>query len=141
MWIVYSDGACSGNPGPAAWGAVVLPPTGEPQHLSASLGRATNQVAELSGAIEGLRATPESCSVELVSDSQYVLKGLSEWRLGWEKKGFRNSKGQPVANMELWRQLYSVADLRNVTTRWVKGHNGDPYNEMADKLATGALRN
>lgn len=140
MWTVYADGACSGNPGPAAWGAVVIPPGGAPTCLSASLGRGTNQVAELSAALEGLRATPESARVELVCDSQYVLKGLTEWRAGWERRGFKNSKGEGVANLDLWKQLYRVADARKVTTRWVRGHNGDPYNEMADKLATGAVR-
>ena len=77
--------------------------------------------------------------MELVSDSQYVLKGLMEWRGGWERKGFRNSKGEPVANLALWKRLFAVADARRVTTRWVRGHNGDPHNERADALANKAL--
>lgn len=141
MWTVYSDGACSGNPGPAGWGAVVLGPDKVPQPHSAYIGRATNQVAELTAALEGLQRTPEGVQVELVSDSQYVLKGLTEWRAGWERRGWKNSKGEAVANQPLWKQLYAVADKRQLKTRWVRGHNGDPFNEQADGLATGAIKN
>ena len=141
MWMVYSDGACSKNPGPASWGAVVLPPnSAPPQPFSSYIGMGTNQIAELTAAIEGLKRTPENTAVELVSDSQYVLKGLGEWRAGWERRGFVNSKGDPVANQALWKQLYTVADRRKVTTRWVRGHSGDKYNEQADALATSALK-
>ena len=94
----------------------------------------------MTAAIEGLSVVPEGASVELVSDSQYVLKGLSEWRAGWERKGFKNSKGEIVANLALWKRLFSIADARRVTTRWVRGHNGDVYNERADALANTALR-
>ena len=78
-------------------------------------------------------------TVELVSDSQYVLKGLTEWRAGWERKGFRNSKGEPVANLALWKRLFAAADQRRVSVRWVRGHNGDRCNEKADALANKAL--
>ena len=83
---------------------------------------------------------PPGDAVELVSDSQYVLKGLSEWRAGWERKGYKNSKGEQVANLALWKRLFALADARKVSTRWVRGHNGDPYNERADALANQALR-
>jgi ribonuclease HI len=83
---------------------------------------------------------PEGATVELVSDSQYVLKGLSEWRKGWERKNWRNSKNEPVANLELWKRLFAVADARRVSVRWVRGHNGDTHNETADRLANEALR-
>ena len=75
-----------------------------------------------------------------MSDSQYVLKGISEWRTGWERKGFRNSKGEVVANLALWKQLFAIVDARKVSTRWVRGHNGDVHNERADALANLALR-
>ena len=101
------------------------------------IGIGTNQIAELTGAIEGLSRVPEGAAVELVSDSQYVLKGLTEWRAGWERRGFRNSKNEAVANLALWKRLYQVADARKVTTRWVRGHNGDLFNEQADILAQG----
>jgi ribonuclease HI len=141
-WVAYTDGACApSNPGPAAWGAVVIAPDGgEAAAHSGFIGRGTNQIAEITAAVEGLSRTPEGASVELVSDSQYVLKGLTEWRAGWERKGYRNSKGEPVANLALWKSLFALADKRRVTTRWVRGHNGDFHNEQADQLATEALR-
>lgn len=141
-WIAYTDGACApSNPGPAGWGVVVLAPAGgEVTEHYGFIGPGTNQIAELNAAIEGLARTPAGAEVELVSDSQYVLKGLSEWRAGWERKGYRNSKGEPVANLDLWKSLFALADQRRVRTRWVRGHNGDRYNERADALANTALR-
>ncbi len=141
-WLAYTDGACApSNPGPAGWGAVLLAPAGQTsdEHYG-FIGPGTNQIAELTAAIEGLTRVPVGAAVELVSDSQYVLKGLSEWRAGWERKGFRNSKGDPVANLALWKRLFAIADARKVTTRWVRGHNGDKYNERADALANLALQ-
>lgn len=141
MWVTYTDGACApSNPGPAAWGAVVIAPDGTEVEAAGFIGPGTNQIAELTAAIEGLLRTPEAGEVELVSDSQYVLKGISEWRAGWERKGFRNSKGEQVANLALWKRLFALADRRRVTTRWVRGHNGDQRNEQADQLAVAALR-
>ena len=141
-WIAYTDGACApSNPGPAGWGAVLLPPGGgaASDHYG-FIGPGTNQIAELTAAIEGLSRVPVGAAVELVSDSQYVLKGISEWRGGWERKGWRNSKGEPVANLGLWKRLFALADERCVSTRWVRGHNGDAHNERADALANKALR-
>jgi ribonuclease HI len=141
-WTVYTDGACAPtNPGPAAWGAVILPPQGGSlEQARGFIGHGTNQIAEITAAIEGLTRVPVGVVVELVSDSQYVLKGLSEWRAGWERRGFRNSKNEPVANLELWKRLFAVADARKVRVRWVRGHNGDALNEQADALANQALR-
>jgi ribonuclease HI len=140
-WLAYTDGACApSNPGPAAWGAVLIAPaTGAESDHFGFIGHGTNQIAELTAAIEGLARIPEGAAVELVSDSQYVLKGLTEWRAGWERKGFRNSKGDPVANLALWKRLYAAADARRVSVRWVRGHNGDRCNEKADALANVAL--
>ena len=140
-WTAYTDGACApSNPGPAGWGAVVIGPDGasETEHFG-FIGHGTNQIAELTAAIEGLSRVPERHAVELVSDSQYVLKGLKEWRAGWERRGWRNAAGQPVANRALWERLFALADQRTVTTRWVRGHNGDHYNELADALANRSL--
>jgi len=141
-WTAYTDGACAPtNPGPAAWGAVILGPDGQTlEQARGYIGRGTNQIAEITAALEGLLRVPEGVVVELVSDSQYVLKGLSEWRAGWERRGFRNSKNEPVANLELWKKLFAVADRRRVKVRWVRGHNGDVLNERADALANQALR-
>ena len=140
-WSVYTDGACApSNPGPASWGVVVLPPSnGGINEHHGFIGHGTNQIAEITAAIEGLSRTPAAAAVELVSDSQYVLKGLSEWRSGWERRGWKNAKGEPVANQELWRRLFALADQRKVETRWVRGHNGDRFNERTDELANLAL--
>jgi ribonuclease HI len=139
-WKAYTDGgAAPTNPGPSAWGAVVIAPDQRVERFNGFSGHGTNQSAELTAAIEGLLRVPTGVSVELVSDSQYVLKGLTEWRAGWERRGFRNAKNDVVANLELWKRLYAVADMRVVTTRWVKGHRGDLYNEMADTLVGEAL--
>jgi ribonuclease HI len=139
-WIAYTDGACApSNPGPAGWGAVLIAPDGTETDHFGFIGLGTNQIAELTAAVEGLMLAPAGAEVELVSDSQYVLKGLSEWRAGWERKGWRNSKGEPVANLALWKQLFAVADARRVSVRWVRGHNGDRCNEKADVLANKAL--
>ena len=140
-WTAYTDGACAPtNPGPSGWGAVLIAPDGgaETDHYG-YIGQGTNQIAELTAAIEGLSRVPRGAEVELVSDSQYVLKGLTEWRAGWERKGYRNSKGEPVANLALWKRLFEAADARRVKVRWVRGHNGDRCNEKADKLANKAL--
>ncbi len=141
-WVTYTDGACApSNPGPSGWGVVLIAPDGvtESDHFG-FIGPGTNQIAELTAALEGLQRVPVGEAVELVSDSQYVLKGLSEWRAGWERKGFKNSKGETVANLALWKKLFAVADARKVSVRWVRGHSGDPYNERADALANKALR-
>lgn len=141
QYIVYSDGACAPtNPGPASWGAVVIGGVPTIRMFYGFIGPGTNQVAEVTAAIEGIRLTPVGSAVELVSDSQYTLKGIKEWRKGWEKRGWRNAAGQPIANKALWVTLFALVDERYVTTRWVKGHSGDVYNERADMLAGMGLK-
>ena len=141
-WAAYTDGACAPtNPGPAAWGAVILDPEGAVQiQAKGFIGHGTNQIAEITAAIEGLARIPPGEPVELVSDSQYVLKGLSEWRAGWVRRNWRNARNEPVANRALWERLFEVADARRVSVRWVRGHAGDRFNEAADALANDALR-
>jgi ribonuclease HI len=140
VWTCFTDGGCQGNPGPCAWGAVVIAPDGGAKtEGSGFLGHGTNQIAELRAALHGLEMTPVGAEVLLVSDSQYALKGLTEWRRGWEAKGFRNSKGEIVANLALWKLLYAAADLRKVRTQWVKGHSGHEHNERCDVLAGLAI--
>lgn len=138
-YVIFTDGGCHGNPGPAGVGVSVLEAGTEMLAYGAYIGKATNQVAELSAAISGLQSVPEGSVIELVSDSQYVLKGLSEWRKGWEANGWISSSGKTVANLAYWKMLYAVADKRRVTTRWVKGHSGDVYNERCDQLANDAI--
>jgi len=139
-WQAFTDGACAPtNPGPAGWGAVLIAPQGAETDHFGFIGLGTNQIAELTAALEGLQRIPPGAAVELVSDSQYVLKGLTEWRAGWERKGWRNSKGEAVANLALWKLLFAAADARHVSVRWVRGHTGDRCNEKADALANKAL--
>ena len=139
MWKVYADGSCKGNPGPAGWGTVTISPEGFIFKKNGYIGKATNQIAELTAALEGLKGIPAGVKVELVSDSQYTLKGISEWRSGWERKGWKNSKNEIIANFDIWMALYKEVDIRKVATRWVKGHNGDEYNEICDALAGDAI--
>lgn len=138
-FVVYSDGGCHGNPGPAGWGVVVLEAGRVVEVAGGYLGRQTNQIAELEAAIAGLTRTPTGSVVELVSDSQYVLKGISEWRKGWEARGWLNSARQPVANQAIWQRLFALVDARKVKVRWVKGHTGDLHNERCDELARQAI--
>lgn len=138
-FVVYSDGGCHGNPGPAGWGVVVLQGGRVVGVAGGFLGHQTNQIAELEAAIAGLTRTPAGSVVELVSDSQYVLKGISEWRKGWEARGWLNSNKQPVANKAIWQRLFALVDARKVKVRWVKGHTGDPHNERCDELARQAI--
>ena len=140
LWTVYSDGGSFPNPGPCAFGTVVISPEGVVREHSGFIGHGSNQIAEITAAIRGLELTPAGASVLLISDSQYTLKGLTQWRAGWERNGWRNAKKEPVANQPLWRELYAVADARRVDTRWVKGHSGDARNERCDALAGAALR-
>lgn len=137
---LYTDGGCHGNPGPAGWGAVAVQAGRVVLERNDFIGVATNQVAELTAAIKGLAATPVGAIVELISDSQYVLKGISEWRKGWAARGWVNAAGQPVANKVLWVALYAEVDKRSVTTRWVRGHSGNIFNERCDVLATEAIK-
>lgn len=140
-FVVYSDGGCRNNPGPAGWGVVIVDADSGAvlEECSGFIGTATNQVAELVAAIEGLSRIPIGAAVELVSDSQYTLRGLTEWRAGWIRRGWRNSNNEPVANQDHWKKLYAVADKLKITTRWVKGHNGDHYNERCDALAANVI--
>lgn len=140
MWKIWCDGACSGNPGPCGWGSVVENPDGvRSEHSGFIQQTGTNNIAELTAAIESLKLTPVGAHVHLCSDSQYVLKGLKEWLPVWMKKGWRTSTGKPVLNKELWQQLNALDQDRRVVVEWVRGHNGHTENEIADQLAVQAV--
>lgn len=138
--VVYTDGACSGNPGPGGWGWAVAP-DGSPSG-SGGDPETTNQRMELRAVLEALRflgADSESRPIEVVSDSTYVVNCFRDgWWKRWRRNGWKNSKKQPVANADLWQPLVDVVSASNVTFRWVKGHSGDPMNDLVDQLAVAA---
>jgi ribonuclease HI len=140
--VITCDGATENNGQPGArggWGAVVRHPD-RVELLSGPLAPpATNQRAELTAAVEALSALPGSRAVRLRSDSQYVIKGMTEWLSGWQRRGWRNAQGQTVANQDLWLALVAAAKPHRVCWEWVRGHNGDPDNEQADRLAVAAI--
>lgn len=139
-YMVYCDGACTGNPGPAAWGAVVVSPNGSIREHCGWIGLATNQIAELSAAIGALATIPEGCEVVIYSDSQYLVKGVGEWIDGWKRRGWRTAGGSRVANLDLWQNLDRLRSIYRLRAIWVKGHAGNPMNERADRLARSAIR-
>lgn len=135
---IYTDGACSGNPGPGGWGAVLIYGDHE-KDLSGNALETTNNRMELMAAIKSLESLKESCSVELTTDSQYVRQGITEWIHGWKKNNWRNAQKKPVKNKDLWQLLDAETKRHKVNWHWVKGHAGHPMNERADQLATSAI--
>jgi len=132
--VIYSDGACSGNPGPGGWGAILI--SGE--HVKEIHGgepATTNNRMELMAAIQALEALKRPCKVEVHTDSQYVMKGISEWIRGWKVRGWKTADNKPVKNEDLWRRLDAARAKHDVAWNWVKGHAGHELNERADELA------
>jgi ribonuclease HI len=137
--VAYTDGACIGNPGPGGWGVFVAYPDGEGVDLGGADENTTNNRMELRAAIEAVRATLEVPAVTIVTDSQYVQRGITEWVKRWKRSGWTNADGKPVANRDLWAELDALADDR-VTWEWRRGHAGDPGNERAHALASSWAR-
>ena len=138
--IVHTDGACSGNPGPGGWGAI-LAFNGTRKELSGGEAETTNNRMELMGAIAALESLKRPCKVEMHVDSAYVKDGITKWIHGWKRNGWKTADKKPVKNTELWQRLDALRDLHAVEWRWVKGHSGDPGNERADLLANkGVLK-
>jgi ribonuclease HI len=132
--LIYTDGACKGNPGPGGWGAWLR--CGEyERELSGGDPKTTNQRMELTAALEALSALTKPCTVTLYTDSKYVLGGITSWITGWKRNGWKNAAKQPVKNADLWRALDAATDGHEIDWRWVKGHAGDLGNERADALA------
>jgi ribonuclease HI len=136
---IFTDGACSGNPGPGGWGAI-LRYNGQVRELSGGEALTTNNRMELMAAISALGALKEPCKVDLWTDSNYVRDGISGWIDGWKKNGWKTAARQPVKNAELWQALDEARKRHKVTWHWVKGHAGHPENERADELARLAMK-
>jgi ribonuclease HI len=141
---LFTDGACSGNPGPGGWAFILVhPATGKSRDSSGAEPETTNNRMELMGVIEGLTSLKRPCQVELVTDSQYVAKGISEWLPNWKRRGWqRKEKGQlkPVANVDLWQKVDSLLGVHNVRVTHVLGHRGHPENEACDRMAVAAYK-
>ena len=138
--VIYTDGACKGNPGPGGWGAWLRSGMHE-RELFGGEAETTNNRMELTAVIEALRALKRPCEVALYTDSQYVRQGISDWIQSWKRNGWRTSAKKPVANADLWRALDDESARHTIQWQWVKGHSGDVGNERADALANaGAAR-
>jgi ribonuclease HI len=135
---IYTDGACSGNPGPGGWGSVLLY-NGHRRELSGGEAQTTNNRMELMAVIQALETLKRPCEVILHTDSTYVMKGMTEWLENWKRRNWRTADRKPVKNVELWQRLEQAIGRHAVQWRWVRGHSGVPGNERADELARLAI--
>ena len=131
---IFTDGACSGNPGPGGWGVLINGPDGA-RELCGGAASTTNNQMELMAAIEALGAVPDDADIRLVTDSVYVKNGITEWITNWKRRGWKTAAGKSVKNIDLWKALDAACARHTVEWVWVKGHAGDPGNEHADALA------
>jgi len=142
--VLYTDGACSGNPGPGGWAYILHhPKTGKRKEASGGEPETTNNRMEMLAAIEGLDSLKRRCRVRVVTDSQYLVRGMNEWLRGWKANDWRRRVGRyfkPLANEELWRRLDELKDRHDVTFEHVRGHAGHPENERCDELAVAAYQ-
>ena len=134
---IWTDGACSGTPGPGGWG-VLIERDGVRREVSGSHPKTTNNIMEMTACIEGLRMTEEGAEVDVWSDSQYVVKGITEWMANWKRKRWTTSEGKPVKNVSLWQTIDILCGKRKVAWHWVRGHDGHVENEICDRLAVEA---
>ena len=138
---LYTDGACSGNPGPGGWGAILIYKDYK-KEMSGGERETTNNKMELTAAIEGLSALKEPCKVKLYSDSKYLIDGITKgWATSWRAKGWRKSDGKPALNVDLWEKILQLDEYHKIEYIWVKGHAGNPYNERCDSLAVAFYEN
>jgi len=137
--VIYTDGSCAGNPGPGGYAAIV-DANGERREITGGERHTTNNRMELLAVIRGLASLDEPSTVRVVTDSQYVAKGMKSWIHGWRRKGWKTASGAPVKNRDLWEELDRLASPHRVSWEWVRGHDGHPENERADALAREAIR-
>ena len=135
---IYTDGACRGNPGPGGWGALLIAGRHR-KELCGGAADTTNNRMELTAAIEGLNALKRGSTVELYTDSRYVMNGITDWMSNWKARGWKTASKKPVKNKDLWMALDEAAARHTIDWRWVKGHDGDPGNERADELANDGI--
>ena len=135
---IYTDGACSGNPGPGGWGALLRAGKHE-KEISGGDPETTNNRMEMMAVIKALGSLKKPSEVDLYTDSKYVMQGVNEWMEGWKAKGWKNASKKPVKNKDLWLEIDSLIQTHKVRFHWVKGHAGHPENEKADQLATSAI--
>jgi len=134
---IFTDGACSGNPGPGGWGAIMRT-KGKEKELSGGEKDTTNNRMEMMAVIAALEALQRDCSVKITTDSQYVMKGMLEWLPGWKKRNWQTAAKKPVKNIDLWQRLERAAESHQLEWEWVRGHQGHVENERADQLAVNA---
>jgi ribonuclease HI len=132
--VIYTDGACSGNPGPGGWGSVLMY-NGHDRELSGGDAQTTNNRMEMMAVIMALESLKRACDVKIYTDSVYVMKGITEWIEQWKKRGWKTAAKKPVKNVELWQRMELAVERHDVSWEWVKGHSGVPGNERADELA------
>ena len=137
---IYTDGACSGNPGPGGWGAVIFDQDDKQRNISGSEKNTTNNRMELLAAIMSLKKIKSNSEVVIFTDSTYVKNGITEWMKNWKKNGWKNSNKKPVKNKDLWVKLDKLCEVNNVSWKWVKGHSTNEFNNLADELATKAIK-
>src|SRR5688572_1872400 len=137
---LYTDGACSGNPGPGGWAYIIKHPrTGAKKEAFGGEPSSTNNRMELMSVIQGLRSLDRRCRVDLYSDSQYVIKGLREWMDEWKRKGWKRGRNDEVKNVELWKDLDELRKKHSINYHWIRGHNEHPENERCDRMAVAAI--
>ena len=137
---IYTDGACSGNPGPGGWGAVIFDQDNKQKNISGSEKNTTNNRMELLAAIMSLKKIKTNSEVVIFTDSIYVKNGITEWMKNWKKNGWKNSSKKPVKNKDLWVKLDKLCEANIVSWKWVKGHSTNEFNNLADELATKAIK-
>src|SRR6056300_64320 len=138
---IYTDGACSGNPGPGGWGAVIFDSDNNQTNISGKEKNTTNNRMEILAAIMALKKIKSNSQITIYTDSTYVKNGINEWKFNWKKNDWKTASKKPVKNKDLWIKLDKLCEKNKVSWKWVKGHATNKYNNLADQLATSAIKN